>query len=109
MAAWSGQNDTSGIRPFSTAWPPHPVLLRHAIEASPWSEWAWESREYRGWRELIQGLRDLLSGLAIVAMEVSEDGAIPELDRVPSGVVDLVRATGVSVTSSMDLVTVFHA
>ena len=87
----------------------HPVLLRHAIEASPWSEWAWESREYRGWRELIQGLRDLLSGLEIVAMEVSEDGAIPALDRVPSGVVDLVRATGVSVTSSMDLVTVFHA
>ena len=87
----------------------HPVLLRHAIEASPWSGWPWESREYRGWRELIQGLRNLLSGLEIVAMEVSEDGVIPSLDRVPSGVVELIRATGVSVTSSMDLVTVFHA
>ena len=87
----------------------HPVLLRHAIEASSWSGWPWESREYRGWRELIQGLRNLLSGLEIVAMEVSEDGAIPALDRVPSGVVELIRATGVSVTSSMDLVTVFHA
>ncbi len=87
----------------------HPILLRHAIEASPWSRWPWESREYHGWRELIQGLRDLLSSLEVVAMEVSENGAIPAVDRVPLGVVDMVRATGVSVTSSMNLVTAFHA
>ncbi len=88
----------------------HPILLRHAIEVSSWGEWQWESREYRNWRELVQGLRDLLSGIKTVAMEVSPGGAVPTIDRVPSGVVDLIREEGgVQVISSADLVTAFHA
>ena len=86
-----------------------PILLRHAIEASPWSVWPWESREYRGWRELGDGLCDLLAGSKIVAMETSERSAVPSVDRVPCGVVDLVRATGTEVACSADLVTAFHS
>lgn len=86
-----------------------PVLLRHRIEASPWRGWPWETHAYVGWREMRDELGGLLEGLRVVAMEVSRGGAVPTLDRVPSGVVELVRGTGVEVTSSADLITVFHA
>ena len=86
-----------------------PVLLRHAIEASAWRGWPWESRSYSGWEELEEALASLLAGMTSVAMEVSSRSAVPTVDRVPSGVVELVRETGVQVVSSGDLVSHFHA
>lgn len=86
-----------------------PVLLRHAIEASAWREWPFGIREYRGWRELDRQLRALLAGARTVAMEVSPRARIPALDRVPGGVVELVRETGAAVVSSADLITVTYA
>ena len=86
-----------------------PLLLRHAIEASAWPDWPWPVREYADWREIPRILTALLAGCRAVAMEVSEGGALPVVDRVPAGIVDLVRATGVRVHSSADLVTIFHS
>ena len=86
-----------------------PVLLRHAIEASPWRGWPFGVREYRGWRDLDRQLSSLLAGARTVAMEVSPRGWVAALDRVPSGVVELVREAGASVVSSADLITVTYA
>lgn len=86
-----------------------PVLLRHAIEASPWRGWPFEVREYRGWRELDRELRALLSSVRTVAMEVSPQGRIPALDRVPAGVVELVKEIGAEVMSSAELITVTYS
>jgi Xaa-Pro dipeptidase len=86
-----------------------PVLLRHAIEASSWREWPWESRSYAGWQELEGALASLLEGMTSVAMEVSPRSAVPTVDRVPSGVVELVRETGVEIVTSGDLVSHFHS
>jgi Xaa-Pro dipeptidase len=86
-----------------------PVVLRHAIEASAWRRWPWEERTYSGWRELEPGLVKLLSGAKVVAMEVSPGGGVPTMDRVPCGIVELVRKAGVRVVSSGDLVTSFHS
>jgi Xaa-Pro aminopeptidase len=86
-----------------------PVLLRHAIESSAWPDWPWPVREYSDWRQVPWLLATLLAGCRVVAMEVSEGGALPVTDRVPAGVIDLVRATGVRVRSSADLVTTFHS
>ena len=86
-----------------------PVLLRHAIEASSWRGWSWESRTYAGWQELEVALRSLLAGMTTVAMEVSSRSAVPTVDRVPSGVVELVREAGVQVVSSGDLVSHLHS
>jgi Xaa-Pro dipeptidase len=86
-----------------------PRLLHHAIEASAWREWPWERRSYRGWSELIGELEALLEGVEVVAMEHSPDSAVPMVDRVPGGVLDLVRATGTEIVSSGDLVTAFHS
>ncbi|TVP50012.1 MAG: aminopeptidase P family protein [Gemmatimonadales bacterium] len=86
-----------------------PILLRHAIEASSWRDWSWESRSYAGWEELEGALASLLEGMKTVAMEVSPRSAVPTVDRVPSGVVELVRETGVEVVTSGDLVSHFHS
>jgi Xaa-Pro aminopeptidase len=44
-----------------------------------------------------------------VAMEYSAGDAVPYLDRVPAGVIEMVRASGATVVSSGDLVTRFYA
>lgn len=86
-----------------------PRLLHHAIEASAWRDWPWAARRYSGWRDLDEGLADLLEGVGTVAMESSHMDAVPTLDRVPMGVVELVRKQGVEVVSSGDLVSHFHS
>lgn len=86
-----------------------PVLLRHAIEASSWRGWRWETRTYAGWQELESALASLLEGMGSVAMEVSPRSAVPTVDRVPSGVVELVLGTGVEIVTSGDLVSHVHA
>jgi len=86
-----------------------PTLVRHEIEASAWRRWPWESRVYRGWRDLARVLGDLISGMDVVAMEVSMDGTLPSVDRVPYGVVEFVQTLGPRVISSAELVTALHS
>lgn len=87
-----------------------PVALTHAIEQGPWAEWpaGWEKRIYSSWRELERNLAEMVGGRR-VAMEYSPGDAVPYLDRVPAGVLELVRAAGAEVFSSADLVTRFYA
>lgn len=86
-----------------------PTLVRHEIEASAWTRWPWESRVYRGWRELAGVLGDLIAKMDVLAMEVSMDGTLPSVDRVPYGVVEWVRSLGPSIVSSAELVTALHS
>ncbi len=86
-----------------------PRLLHHAIEASAWRNWPWSRRSYSSWEELETELATLLDGLDRVAMETSPRSAVPTVDRVPAGVVELVREQGVDVMSSGDLITAFHS
>ncbi len=87
-----------------------PIGIGHAIEPGPWARWpkAWPLRTYSGWRALERELAALVSGKRI-AMEYSAGDAIPYLDRVPAGVLEMVRATGATVVSSGDLVSRVYA
>lgn len=85
-----------------------PHALVHGIEEAPWSGWPWARSRYIGWRELGDRLAGLVDGRR-VAMEVSPGDAVPALDLVPAGVVELVRRAGADVVASGDLVTRFHA
>lgn len=87
-----------------------PVALTHAIEQGPWQEWpvSWEKRVYSDWRVLERELAALVGGKR-VAMEYSPGDAVPYLDRIPAGVVEMVRKAGATVVSSADLVTRFYA
>jgi Xaa-Pro aminopeptidase len=87
-----------------------PVAITHAIEQGPWAKWpaAWRREVYASWRSLDEHLVRLVQGKR-VAMEYSPGDAVPYLDRVPAGVLEMVRAAGAEVVSSGALVTQFYA
>ena len=97
----------------AVAWIPAvgiPVALMHAIELDAWRKWptTWGRRIYQSWQSLESELRRLVNGKR-VAMEYSPGDAVPYLDRVPAGVIDLVRACGAEIVTSGALVTRFYA
>ena len=88
-----------------------PHALGHAIEPGPWHAWPlnWEKSTYSSWRSLERSVSELVKGKRI-AMEYSAGDAVPYLDRVPAGVLEMVRSAGAtSITSSGELVTKFYA
>jgi Xaa-Pro dipeptidase len=87
-----------------------PVAITHAIEQGPWANWPreWKKEIYSGWRALESALSRLVSGKRI-AMEYSPGDAVPYVDRVPAGVIDMVRAAGATVESSANLISMFYA
>jgi Xaa-Pro dipeptidase len=87
-----------------------PVAITHAIEQGPWLGWppTWQKEKYSSWRALESLLAGLVGGKR-VAMEYSPGDAVPYLDRVPAGVIEMVRNAGATVVSSADLVSAFYA
>ena len=87
-----------------------PVAITHAIEQGPWETWPreWKKEKYSGWRILESLLSGVVKGKRI-AMEYSPGDAVPYVDRVPAGVIEMVRSAGAVVESSADLVSMFYA
>jgi Xaa-Pro dipeptidase len=85
-----------------------PVALVHRIEMGVVREFAGEVRSYASWRDLQHQLALLLRGRR-VAMEVSPDGSVPYLDRVPAGTLKLIERLGATVSSSASLISRFAA
>src|SRR2546429_8101320 len=85
-----------------------PVAVAHRIELQPLAGFPGEVRPYGSWRELPDLLRALGRGRTL-AMEVSLEDAVPYLDRVPHGVVQLLESFGARVVSSAPLVSRFAA
>ncbi len=85
-----------------------PVAVAHRIELDGLAGFPGEIRPYAAWRELHDLLRPLVAGRTL-AMEVSPQDAVPYLDRVPHGVVELIESLGGRVVSSASLVTRFAA
>jgi Xaa-Pro aminopeptidase len=87
-----------------------PVAITHAIEQGPWRHWPseWKREVYSSWRTLESTLAAVVGGKR-VAMEYSPGDAVPYLDRVPAGVIEMVRATGAEIVTSGNLVSRFYA
>jgi Xaa-Pro aminopeptidase len=87
-----------------------PTAITHGIEQAPWERWpeAWRKEVYGSWRVFEEQLAGLVRGKTI-AMEYSPGDAVPYLDRVPAGVIEMVRAAGASVVTSGELVSSFYA
>lgn len=83
-----------------------PVAVVHKIELQPFSGFPGRVIGYSRWEELHAALAGLVEGKRL-AMEISPDDAVPYLDRVPYGVVELVRRLGGDVAGSGGLVTRF--
>lgn len=85
-----------------------PVALAHRIELHAVAGFPGTVVPYSRWEELHAGLSRLVSGRTL-AMEVSPEDAVPYLDRVPYGVVELIRKLGGRVVPSGPLVSRFAA
>ncbi|HET8712947.1 MAG TPA: hypothetical protein VFM23_04605, partial [Gemmatimonadales bacterium] len=85
-----------------------PIAVAHRIELASFDGFPGEVRPYAAWRELHERLRALVAGKTL-AMEVSPADAVPYLDRVPHGVIQLIEDFGARVISSGTLVTRFAA
>lgn len=85
--------------------PPHgtPRFLLHMIDAERLSDLGWPIEQYLSRSDQETGLRNLLADRARVAMEYSADCALPVVSRVDAGTIEQVRALGVEVVSSGDV------
>ena len=86
-----------------------PRALVHAIERHNLDALPGEKQSYSGREQLSSGLDRLLHGVRRVAMEYSPQAAIPYLSRVDAGTAEMIRARGVEIVSSGDLVQRFEA
>jgi Xaa-Pro aminopeptidase len=66
-------------------------------------------RVYFTWEELEAALARLLARGQRIALEYSEADRIPQLDRLPAGLIELVRRTGAQLVESSELATLFAA
>ena len=86
-----------------------PRGLVHAIERHVLAHLPGTIARYAGREQLESGLRELVRGVHRVAMEYSPNGAIPYLGRVDAGTIEGLRALGLDIVSSGDLVQRFAA
>jgi Xaa-Pro dipeptidase len=86
-----------------------PRKLVHRIESHHLDSLPGGKTAYSGWNEQKQGLAGLLSGSKRVAMQYSPDCAVPYVSMVDAGTIELVRACGIEVVTSADMVQYFEA
>jgi Xaa-Pro dipeptidase len=85
-----------------------PVAVVHKIELQGMESFPGRVIPYARWSELHEILRSLVGGRK-VAMEISPQDAVPYLDRIPYGVVEMLRHAGADVVPSGALVSRFAA
>lgn len=102
---------TPGTRRFFYLIPAsgRPQKLVHRIEAEALDHLPGDARVYLRWQDLEAGIAELVGGLPRVAMEYAQGVSNPYVSRVDAGTVELVRAQGVEVVSSGDLIQQFEA
>jgi Xaa-Pro aminopeptidase len=86
-----------------------PRKLVHAIETGALDSLPGSKTVYLRWQALETGIAALVAGCKRIAMEYSPKNAIPYISRVDAGTIELVRARGVDIVSSGDLIQEFEA
>ena len=86
-----------------------PVKLLHRIEPFHLDSLPGKMHTYAAWQELVDKLREMLSGLRDIAMQFSPNNMIFTVSVVDAGTVDLIRSSGKNAVSSADLIARFEA
>jgi Xaa-Pro dipeptidase len=86
-----------------------PRKLVHKIESHALADLTGETFYYASVEELAKGLRKIVGRAKTVAMQYSPKNAIPYVSMVDAGTIEAVRATGVKIVSSADLVQKYEA
>ena len=85
-----------------------PTAVAHKIELQGLEGFPGRVVPYARWSELHAALAPLVAGRRL-AMEISPEDAVPYLDRVPYGVIELLRRLGATIVPSGSLVSRFAA
>ncbi len=86
-----------------------PRGLVHRIEAETLNPLPGKHITYATWREMSAGVSALLKGARKIAMQYSPECAIPYVAMVDAGTVEMVRALGMTVVSSANLLQYFDS
>jgi Xaa-Pro dipeptidase len=86
-----------------------PQKLVHRIESGTLNNLPGGCQVYSSWAEQQKKLAAMLAGCTRIAMQYSPNCAIPYVSLVDGGTLELVRAAGVEIVSSADLVQEFEA
>ena len=86
-----------------------PKKLVHRIESGALDHLPGDKLVFLKWQEFEAGVASLIAGRKRVAMEYSPRNGNPYISRVDAGTVELVKASGVDVIPSGDLIQLFEA
>lgn len=86
-----------------------PRKLVHRIESGALDSLPGKKQVYSSWADQQKKLGDLLTGCSRIAMQYSPNCAIPYVSLVDGGTLELVRAAGVELVTSADLIQEFEA
>ena len=86
-----------------------PRKLVHRIESGVLDSLPGDKLTYTRWQDQEVRLHDLCRGFSRIAMQYSPKCAIPYIALVDGGTLDLIRAAGVEILTSADLVQEFEA
>lgn len=86
-----------------------PSKLVHRIESYHLDSLPGSKVAYSGWEQQKSGICNMLRGTRRIAMQYSPDCAVPYVSLVDAGTLELVRACGVEVLTSANLIQYFEA
>ncbi|HSZ61220.1 MAG TPA: Xaa-Pro peptidase family protein [Terriglobales bacterium] len=86
-----------------------PTKLVHKIEAGHLDSLPGTKRQYAGWQELFDGLKQMLAAHRDVAMQYSPNNSVFTISMVDAGTADMVRGLGKNIVSAADLIAQFEA
>jgi Xaa-Pro aminopeptidase len=86
-----------------------PVKLVHKIEAGHLDSLPGAKKQYSGWEELFDSLKQILGPYRDVAMQYSANNFVFTISMVDAGTVEMIRGMGKNVVSAADLIAQFEA
>jgi Xaa-Pro dipeptidase len=86
-----------------------PIKLVHKIEAGHLDSLPGTKKQYAGWQELFDGIKQMLAAHRDIAMQYSPNNLVFTISMVDAGTADMVRGLGKNIVSSADLIAQFEA
>ena len=86
-----------------------PTKLVHKIESGHLDTLPGVKKQYAGWQELFDGLKQMLAAHRDVAMQYSPNNFVFTISMVDAGTADMIRGLGKNIVSAADLIAQFEA
>ncbi len=86
-----------------------PVKLVHKIESGHLDSLPGVKKQYAGWQELFDSLKQILGPYRDVAMQYSPNNFVFTISMVDAGTADMIRGLGKNIVSAADLIAQFEA